>query len=53
HHDTLDVYIAEVRDRKYKVLESYRQQPPADTAAFCDLKANPNENKQFVIDVKT
>ncbi len=53
HHDTLDVYIAEVRDRKYNVLESFAQQPPADTAAFCDLQAHPNENKQFVIDVKT
>lgn len=53
HHDTLDVYIAEVRDRQYKVLESYQQQPPADTAAFCDLAAHPNENKQFVIDIKT
>ena len=26
---------------------------PADTAAVCDLKKNPNENKQYVIDVKT
>ncbi|MDQ0394337.1 urea ABC transporter substrate-binding protein [Labrys monachus] len=52
HHDTLDVYIAEVRDGKYKVLQSYAQQPPADTAAFCNLKAHPNDNKQYVIDVK-
>ncbi|GGC87104.1 urea ABC transporter substrate-binding protein [Chelatococcus reniformis] len=52
HHDTLDVYIAEVRDRKFNVLESYLQQPPADTAAVCNLRAHPNENKQFVIDVK-
>lgn len=53
HHSTLDVYIAEVRDRKYKVLQSYQQQPPTDTAAVCDLIAHPNENKQFIIDVKT
>lgn len=52
HHDILDVYIAEVRDGTYKVLESYVQQPPADTAAVCDLKKNPTETKQFVIDVK-
>ncbi|MEQ1942637.1 ABC transporter substrate-binding protein [Mesorhizobium sp. VNQ89] len=52
HHDTLDVYIAEVRDGKYNVLESYLQQPPADTAAVCNLTENPNENKQFVIDVQ-
>ncbi len=52
HHDTLDVYVAEVRDHKYKVLESFPQQPPADTAAVCDLKTHPNDNQQYVIDVK-
>ncbi|PZQ10549.1 MAG: urea ABC transporter [Ancylobacter novellus] len=52
HHDTLDVYIAEVRDSAYHVLESFPQQKPADTAAVCDLQKNPNETKQFVIDVK-
>jgi branched-chain amino acid transport system substrate-binding protein len=34
------------------VLQSYPQQPPADTAAVCDLKKNPNDNQQYVIDVK-
>ncbi|MEZ0213715.1 MAG: ABC transporter substrate-binding protein [Xanthobacteraceae bacterium] len=52
HHDTLDVYIAEVRDGAYHVLETFKQQKPLDTAAVCDLKKNPNETKQFVIDVK-
>ena len=28
------------------------QQPPADTAAVCNLKKNPNDNQQYVIDVK-
>ncbi len=53
HHCSLDVYIAEAQNRVFKVLESYPQQPPADTAAVCDLKKNPNENQQYVIDVKT
>ncbi|MBB2965020.1 ABC transporter substrate-binding protein [Methylobacterium sp. R2-1] len=52
HHDVLDVYIAEVRGGAYHVLESHQQQRPADTAAVCDLQKNPNETKQFVIDVK-
>ena len=52
HHNTLDSYIAEVRDGKYTVLESYLQQPPSDTAAVCDLVARPDENQQYVIDVK-
>jgi urea transport system substrate-binding protein len=53
HHTILDVYIGEARDKKILVLEKFPQQTPADTAAVCDLKKNPNENKQYVIDVKT
>ena len=53
HHCSLDVYVAEAQNRAFKVLESYPQQPPADTAAVCDLKKNPNDNQQYVIDVKT
>jgi urea transport system substrate-binding protein len=53
HHCSLDVYIAEAQNRAFKVLESYPQQPPADTAAVCNLKKNPNDNQQYVIDVKT
>jgi urea transport system substrate-binding protein len=40
-------------DRKWQVLETFPAQPPADTAAVCDLIKNPNTNKMFVIDVKT
>jgi branched-chain amino acid transport system substrate-binding protein len=53
HHDILDVYIGEARDKKFVVLEKFAQQQPADTQAVCDLKKNPNDNKQYVIDVKT
>ena len=53
HHTILDVYIGEARDKKFEVLEKFSQQKPADTQAVCDLKKNPNENKQYVIDVKT
>jgi branched-chain amino acid transport system substrate-binding protein len=53
HHTILDVYIGEARDKKFVVLETFPQQAPADTAAVCDLKKNPNANKQYVIDVKT
>jgi len=52
HHCSLDVYIAEAKNRAFTVLQSYPQQPPADTAAVCDLKKNPNDNQQYVIDVK-
>jgi urea transport system substrate-binding protein len=53
HHCSLDVYIAEAKNRAFTVLQSYPQQPPADTSAVCDLKKNPNDNQQYVIDVKT
>ena len=52
HHCSLDVYIAEAQNRTFKVVESWPQQPPADTAAVCNLKKNPNDNQQYVIDVK-
>jgi branched-chain amino acid transport system substrate-binding protein len=46
----LDVHIAEVADKKLKVLEDFAQQKPADTAV-CDLTKNPNDNQQYVIKI--
>jgi len=53
HHDILDVYIGEAENSGFKVLESFDQQFPADTAAVCDLIANPNDNQQYVVKVPT
>jgi branched-chain amino acid transport system substrate-binding protein len=53
HHCSLDVYIAEAQNRAFKVVQSDPQQPPADTAAVSDLKKNPGEDQQYVVDVKT
>ncbi len=53
HHDILDVYIGEAENKGFKVLESFDQQFPADTAAVCDLIANPNDNQQYVVKVPT
>jgi len=52
HHATLDVHLAEVANRGFRVIESFPQQPPSDTASVCDLRANPNANQQFVVDVR-
>jgi urea transport system substrate-binding protein len=49
HHCILDVHIAEVKDKKLNVLEDFAQQPPADTAAVCNLTKNPADNQQYVI----
>jgi urea transport system substrate-binding protein len=51
HHCVLDVHIAEVNDKKLKVLEDFAQQKPSDTAAMCDLIKNPNDNQQYVIKI--
>ena len=52
HHNTLDVYLGEARDRTFHVIQAFNQQPSSDTAAVCNLIANPNENQQHVINVK-
>jgi branched-chain amino acid transport system substrate-binding protein len=51
HHCVLDVHIAEVNDKKLKVLEDFPQQKPSDTAAVCNLIKNPNDNQQYVIKI--
>lgn len=51
HHCTIDVQIAELKNKQWTILETFKQQAPSDTGAVCNLKANPNENKQFVIKV--
>ncbi|MBL4696462.1 MAG: transporter substrate-binding protein [Rhizobiaceae bacterium] len=52
HHCILDVHIGEVENNAFKVLESIPQRPPSDTAEFCDLIANPDDNQQYVIGTK-
>jgi urea transport system substrate-binding protein len=49
HHCILDVHIAEVKDKKFDLLEDFPQQKPSDTAAVCDLMKNPNDNQQYII----
>ena len=49
HHVTRDVHLADLQDRKFVILESYPQQPPADTQAVCDLVKNPEDNQHYQI----
>jgi urea transport system substrate-binding protein len=51
HHCVLNVSIAEVKSKKLNILQTFNQQPPADTSAVCDLKKNPKDNQQYVIKV--
>jgi branched-chain amino acid transport system substrate-binding protein len=49
HHCVLNVSLAEVQGKKFKILETFEQAPPSDTSAVCDLKKNPKDNQQYVI----
>jgi len=51
HHTIVDVHVAEARDKKLNLIEKFEQQPPADTAAVCDLIKNPDDNQQYVIEL--
>jgi branched-chain amino acid transport system substrate-binding protein len=51
HHATLDIKVMEVKGQKLTIKQEFRARPPSDTLQFCDLKKNPNENRQF--EVKT
>ena len=52
HHSTVDVFIAEVKNKGFQVLQTFPQQPPADTQAVCDLQKEPNANKQVIVDIE-
>jgi branched-chain amino acid transport system substrate-binding protein len=51
HHCILDVHIAEVKDKKFDLLQDFPQQKPSDTAAVCNLIKNPTDNQQYVIKI--
>jgi urea transport system substrate-binding protein len=51
HHATLDVQLMEMKDQKLRVIESFGARPPIDTQLVCDLQANPDDNKQYEIDI--
>ncbi len=53
HHTVRNAYLGRAKGKNWEVIASFPDQPPSDTAAVCDLKAHPNTNKQFVVDVKT
>jgi len=51
HHAVQDVYLGELRDGRFTVLERYPAEPPADTAAVCDLIAHPDDTTMYEIDI--
>ncbi|WP_084534356.1 urea ABC transporter substrate-binding protein [Paraburkholderia dilworthii] len=51
HHCVLDVSLAEVQNRGFKIVQTFNAQPPSDTSAVCNLIKNPRDNKQYVIKI--
>jgi urea ABC transporter substrate-binding protein len=51
HHTTRNAYLAKVEDKKWDVLETYKNVAPSDTASVCNLIKNPNDNKQYIIEL--
>ena len=48
HHTIRNAYLAQPENRKWKIMATYPDQYPADTAGACDLIKNPATDKQFV-----
>lgn len=51
HHAALDIHLMEVKGQKLTILNTVKQRPPADTAQYCDLLKNPNDNKQYEVKI--
>lgn len=47
HHVVQNVYLAELQNQSFNIVESYPQQPPTDTLLVCDLEKNPNLSKFY------
>ena len=47
HHCIFDMHLAEMKNRKFQILQSFKQVPPTNPDGVCDLIANPNTNQQF------
>ncbi len=47
HHCVLNMYICEVKGRKFEILKTLPQIKPTDTVGVCDLLRNPDTNTQY------
>jgi urea transport system substrate-binding protein len=51
HHCALDIHLMVVKDQKLTITDTAPQRPPADTAQYCDLQKNPDDNKQYEVKI--
>lgn len=50
NHLIQNIYIAEVKNRKIEIVESFLAQPPSDTRLVCDLVKNPDQQTFYFED---
>jgi len=43
HHIVQNVYLGELKDQEFSILERHEKQPPSDTLLVCDLEENPDQ----------
>jgi urea transport system substrate-binding protein len=51
HHAILDIHVMEVKNQKLTIKQTFKGRKPADTAQFCDLAKNPDDNKQYEVKI--
>ena len=51
HHAALDIHLMEVKNQKLTILSTVKQRAPSDTLQYCDLQKNPDENKQYEVNI--
>lgn len=44
NHALQNVYLAELKDQSFNIIESHNAQPPTDTLLVCDLVKDPNQS---------
>ena len=47
HHCIFGMHIAEMKSRKFEIIQSFKQVRPTNPDGVCDLINNPNTNQQF------
>ncbi len=49
HHAILDINVMEVKNQKLTIKQQFKARKPLDTAQYCDLAKNPDDNKQYEV----
>jgi len=44
NHAVQNVYLAELKDQNFNIVETHEAQPPTDTLLVCDLESDPNQS---------